>query len=232
MAGAAPSSPPPNRLFALLAAAVVVLGVGVIAVLASARGGDGPAADPTAAVEVAGDPLDPVGRTVPGGPIDPTTDSAVGQRAPDLTGTDFGGSTVSVTADGRFKAVHFLAHWCQHCQAEVPLLAELVAEGAVPAELDLYAVSTRVDDTRPNFPPDSWLEGEALDVPTIRDDGDDSAYRAFGAGGLPYVVILDGDNRVVSRSHGELGTQGLADLWTSALASSPAGDSSESGDDG
>ena len=39
----------------------------------------------------------------------------------------------------------------------------------------------------------------------IADDGDSTAYRAYGAGGLPYVVYLDKDNNVVLRTEGEYG---------------------------
>ena len=41
----------------------------------------------------------------------PTPDAAAGQPAPEVRGTSFDGSPVSITNDGRTKALVFLAHW-------------------------------------------------------------------------------------------------------------------------
>jgi hypothetical protein len=41
----------------------------------------------------------------------PVPDFAVGQPAPEARGTAFDGSSVSITNDGRAKALVFLAHW-------------------------------------------------------------------------------------------------------------------------
>ena len=41
----------------------------------------------------------------------PTPDIAAGQLAPEVRGTDFDGAAVSITNDGRTKALVFLAHW-------------------------------------------------------------------------------------------------------------------------
>lgn len=41
----------------------------------------------------------------------PTPDAAAGQPAPEVRGTSFDGTAVSITNDGRTKALVFLAHW-------------------------------------------------------------------------------------------------------------------------
>ena len=41
----------------------------------------------------------------------PVPDSAAGQPAPEVRGTSFDGTAVSITNDGRTKALIFLAHW-------------------------------------------------------------------------------------------------------------------------
>ena len=41
----------------------------------------------------------------------PVPDSAAGQPAPEVRGTSFDGAAVSITNDGRTKALVFLAHW-------------------------------------------------------------------------------------------------------------------------
>ena len=60
------------------------------------------------------------------------------------------------------SSVIFLAHWCPHCQAEVPLLSPYLAGDDAPEGLQTVAVSTGVDSTRDNYPPDQWLEGSEL----------------------------------------------------------------------
>ena len=41
----------------------------------------------------------------------PVPDSAAGQPAPEVRGTSFDGTAVSIANDGRTKALIFLAHW-------------------------------------------------------------------------------------------------------------------------
>lgn len=41
----------------------------------------------------------------------PVPDDAAGQPAPEVHGTAFDGTDVSITNDGRTKALVFLAHW-------------------------------------------------------------------------------------------------------------------------
>ena len=45
----------------------------------------------------------------------------------------------------------FLAHWCPHCQAEVPRLVSL-AKGAQIAGVDLVGIPTNTTDQAPNYP--------------------------------------------------------------------------------
>lgn len=167
----------------------------------------------TAAVDIAGDALVamPNGTAV----TDATTDPAAGALAPTLTGTNFAGDELKIEDDGRPKAIYFLAHWCPHCQAEVPVIAELLAAGQLPDGLDLYAISTAVDETRDNFPPEPWLAD--LEVTVIRDDETSSSLSAFGGTSFPYVVYLDADHQVVARSSGNLDEDAIVELWTTAI---------------
>ncbi len=43
--------------------------------------------------------------------VRPTPDAASGQPVPEVRGTSFDGTAVSITNDGRTKALVFLAHW-------------------------------------------------------------------------------------------------------------------------
>jgi thiol-disulfide isomerase/thioredoxin len=197
---------PTRQTFPLWTVLVVVIVVaGIAAIVLSVVGGndDNSSADTgheTAPVKVVGDPLPQFETTV--------DDAAVGKTAPTLEGSTFAGTPITIpAADGNAKAIFFVAHWCPHCQAEVPRLEEwLKTHGGVPAGVTIEIVSTRVNESPVNFPPSAWLQREGLgDIPTMADDKDSDAYAAYGAGGLPYIVYLDKDNKVVLRTEGEYG---------------------------
>jgi hypothetical protein len=86
--------------------------------------------------------------------------------------------------------------------------AWLDATGGDP-DVDLYSVATSMNSGQPNYPPSSWLEGEDWSVPVIRDDQDNSALIAYGAGGFPYWVFTNADGTVAIRTSGELSTEQL-----------------------
>jgi cytochrome c biogenesis protein CcmG, thiol:disulfide interchange protein DsbE len=130
-------------------------------------------------------------------------DPAVGQPAPEVTGADFDGEPVSITADGRPKVVVFLAHWCPHCQDEVPLIQAWVGAGGLPDGVDLVSVATGTDPGAPNYPPDAWLEREGWTVPVIVDPTNTVA-AAYGLASYPFWVFIGPDGNVRARAAGEL----------------------------
>lgn len=198
----------------------VVLGiVGLLALVAVvATGGDdggGEVAglEQTRPVSVEGDPL---ARYRAGG-----ADPAVGTAAPEVQGATFDGTPVAITADGRPKVLVFLAHWCPHCQREVPVLAGWLAGNGPPGDVDIYGVATSTSSERPNYPPSEWLREEGFTVPTLADDGQGSAAVAFGLSSFPYYVVLDGDHQVLARGSGELSIEqweSLVDLARTGAA--------------
>ena len=128
--------------------------------------------------------------------------TATGQAAPTVTGTDFDGNEVTIKDDGQPKAIVFLAHWCPHCQNEVPAVqAWLDSTGGV-AGVDMSSVATAINSTRGNYPPSSWLEGEGWTVPVIRDDSTNTVHRAHGSGGFPFWVFVNSDGTVAFRLAG------------------------------
>jgi thiol-disulfide isomerase/thioredoxin len=122
------------------------------------------------------------------------------------------------------EAIFFVAHWCPHCQAEVPRLENWIQTHGIPIGLDIEIVSTRVNEAPNNYPPSAWLQREGLgQLPIIADDTKDTAYFAYGAGGLPYIVYLDKDNKVVLRTEGEYGDdpEVFTPLFTNLAAGKP-----------
>ena len=205
---------------------LIVIGISVgavvlIAVLALlfTGGGDEPVADGTGAaaaqnatqeqatVKVVGESL-PEYPQVAGVVAPAEDDPAVGMTAPTLEGQSFDGTPVDITpGDGTPKLVMFVAHWCPHCQKELPLVQEWIDAGLVPDGVELFAVSTGVAADRPNYPPSEWIAAEGWEPQVLLDNPDQAAALAYGLGGYPFFVLIDGDGKVVQRGSGEIPEQ-------------------------
>ena len=132
-------------------------------------------------------------------------DPAMEMRAPAFAATSFDGTEVSVLpGDGTAKVIGFFAHWCPHCQRELPRIADWMADNRLPAGVEVIAVSTAVDPGGPNYPPSAWFEEEQWPAVVVRDSADDEIAEAYGLRGFPYTVGIDADGRVVARVAGEL----------------------------
>ena len=145
-------------------------------------------------------------------------DTAVGQPIPTVTGATFDASPVTIKNDGRAKVIFFVAHWCPHCQAEVPVITRWLASTNPPATVDLYAVSTAVSANQPNYPPSAWLARENWPIVTMADDNASSAARAFGLSGYPFFVVVKADGTVAVRASGELSVSQLDALVRAATS--------------
>ena len=194
--------------------AVLVLVLAVAAVVSSGGSGDD---DPSAEGLEQIRPVTVTGTVLPeyepGG-----TDPAVGQPIPEVKGQSFDGSPVTIGNDGRSKLIVFVAHWCPHCQKEIPLLADWLKSNSLPEGVDLYTVSTGVTDKRPNYPPSTWLKKEGWTAKTLADSGEQQAADAFGLSAFPYFVAVDSSGKVVARTSGEITTGQFAELAQSALS--------------
>ncbi len=131
------------------------------------------------------------------------TDPAIGSPMPTVTGTAMDGHALTVPTSGRPTMIMYVAHWCPHCQAEVPVVQQWVDGGGLPEGVDLVAVSTAVDSRRPNYPPAAWLASEGWTAPVLV-DGDGSAADAAGLTAFPFFVAVDAEGDVVGRTSGEL----------------------------
>ena len=145
-------------------------------------------------------------------------DGAVGMTAPVLSGQGFTSNKITTTAGAPILLV-FLAHWCPHCQYEVPLLVQWERDGLVPAGVDVIAVSTSVDPAAPNFPPSEWLAREEWPPlwPVMTDSGEKTAATAFGVTGFPFFVLVDADGKVVMRTSGRVEMPALTERINQAL---------------
>lgn len=172
-------------------------------------GGDAPAVPDDTPATVEGTPLPPL----PSGGSDPATGTAM----PTLSGTTLDGEAITIPEPGRPTMILFLAHWCPHCQAEVPVVQQWVDDGGLPDGVDLATVSTAVDSRRPNYPPAEWLDDEGWTAPVLV-DGTNAAAEAAGLTGFPFFVAVDGEGNVVGRTSGELTAEGLTAIAESLTA--------------
>ena len=132
-------------------------------------------------------------------------DPAMEMRAPAFAATTFDGTEVSVLpGDGTAKVIGFFAHWCPHCQRELPRIADWMAANRLPAGVEVIAVSTAVDAGSPNYPPSVWFTEEQWPAVVVRDSAESEIGDAYGLSGFPYTVGVTADGRVVARVAGEL----------------------------
>jgi len=134
---------------------------------------------------------------------DPNDDPARGKIAPVVNGFGFDGAPLTIEPTGKPMLVVFLAHWCPHCNAEIPRLIEWKDSGAMPADLGVVGVSTGARDDAPNWPPSQWVVDKAWPWPVMADNEDQNAAVAFGVSGYPGLILLDGDGKVLARRSGE-----------------------------
>jgi len=203
--GAAAKAPAPSRRTpVLLIAFGAIAALLIVAILAS---GDEP-------IGSAGEYGDPVvsGETLPVMPSNASVvpdDPANGLVAPEITGQDFDDDTVSISHDGTPKAIVFLAHWCSHCQAEVPRVQQWLDGGGGVEGVEIISVTSAASSGQGNWPPSEWMDREGWTSPNIRDDQESSAFQAYGGSPFPYWVFLNGDGTVALRIAGQTSIETL-----------------------
>ena len=160
-------------------------------------------------VKVAGDKLAPMPES--------GDDPAVGKAAPTLTGYDLAGRPVTIDpgSDGKATMVVFLAHWCPHCNYEIPVLNEWKEKGLTPPNLRVVGVTTASRQDQANWPPSKWLVAKKWAFDQFADSEKQDASAAYGVGGYPFLVFIDAAGNVTSRTSGEVPVE---DITTRANA--------------
>ena len=212
-------------LIAAIVAIVAVLGV-VVALVVGGGDDDDTAGDvnPFRPVSVSGEPLPEFSQEIRDGDLD---DPAVGQPVPVVSGVDYEGNatTIDPATDGPTMIV-LLAHWCPHCNAEIPVLNEWRDSGEIPDGLNIVGVSTGASPDAPNFPPDEWLVEMDWQWPVLADDRSPDANSpppamgAYGGTSYPTLVFVDGDGLVRERMSGEVPIDVIAPIADELVAGS------------
>ena len=152
------------------------------------------APEETAPVVITGEPLPLV--------ADSGEDAAVGLTPPQVVGVDFAGNEIVLGDGDGPQAIMFVAHWCSHCQDEVPAVQAWVDETGGVDGVEIVAVSTAVVPERPNYPPSEWFAAEAWSSPVLADDMEASSFIAYGGQAIPFWVFVDGAGKVYHRIEG------------------------------
>jgi thiol-disulfide isomerase/thioredoxin len=196
-----------NKNIIIVAVIVIVVAIAAVIAIAATGGDDSSNTNTTSAngaqvsenqpVTVSGDPLAPFDT--------PENDTTIGTQAPGLQGFTFDGTDLSITpgATGRATMLVFLAHWCPHCNAEIPVLIEWKNSGAVPDSLDVFGVSTAVFSDRDNYPPSKWVADMKFPWPVMADSETNTAAAAYGVRGFPSFALVDAQGEVLYRADGQ-----------------------------
>lgn len=208
----------------------IIIGVAVVIAIAAgiavfASGGDDTSGPTTTAdiadggvapaeyqkVTVSGDPLDPLGSDA--------TDPARGKVAPSISGYTHSGFPVAVNpaTDGAPTMLVFLAHWCPHCNAEMPRLIKWYESGKVPEDLRVVGITTSSREDQANWPPSEWMRSFDWPFEVFADSQTNDAGVAYGVDGYPFMVILDKDGKVVARNSGEMEESEIPNFVNKAL---------------
>lgn len=186
-----------NLLFAI--AGVVVLALMVVWF----SGSDEPVGEMVPTVEVA--VVQVTGVPLPSF-VNELGDVAVGMEAPGVSGVSFTGEEVAVQpGEGSAYVLGFFAHWCPHCQRELPGLSEWMMFNDPPDGVEVVAVSTAVNDGAPNYPPSAWFREVGWTADVLVDSEAMGVADAFGLSSYPFFVLVGADGKVVARVSGEIG---------------------------
>ena len=152
-------------------------------------------------------------------------DSAIGAFAPIPTGIDLNGNQITMSTrvgleERKATVIVFLAHWCSHCQREVPMIQNWINKNGSSNNINLYSVATYIEKNKPNYPPNDWLIRENWSPSVIFDNEENIIAEHFGLSAFPYWVFLNSDGTVNMRHSGSLGEDKFDQIMKAGLIES------------
>lgn len=216
MSSSSPSRRTNNRMFIVVVAVVVAVGIAAIVAVATSKSETKTSVPQFGQPEVTGTALKALPTDIN------ASDPAIGRQAPEVTGTDAENQPTSLPV-GKPQVVIFAAHWCPHCNREIPIIVGLMNSGQVD-DTDMTLILTGSDPAAPNWPPTTWAR-KTMDWRgrTLMDSQDVRIAKAYGVNGFPTMVFIDADGKVTRRFSGEI----PAELFISAVKEAAAPTTSE-----
>lgn len=141
-------------------------------------------------------------------PFDPNqpNDAALGMQLGTVTGTEYYAATPATIdpADDTHRVWLVWAHWCPHCQDELPEVSAWYEENAENyPNVELVTVTTAIDPSRGN-PLEPYLDESEFPFPVIVDEELTIASQ-LGSSAFPFWMVTDGSGTVLVRIPGAVG---------------------------
>ena len=123
-------------------------------------------------------------------------------QLPKVTLRDIDGKTVSTDTlrnGGKPFIIDFFATWCKPCNRQLDAISEVYEDWQKETGVKIYAVSIdqaqNINKVRPLVEQKGWNYDVLLDP-------NSDFRRAFGGQMIPFVVVCDGDGKVVFQHNG------------------------------
>jgi thiol-disulfide isomerase/thioredoxin len=124
-----------------------------------------------------------------------------GEPVPDFSAPAIGGGRFEWTDyEGRPVVLSLWAPWCSHCQAELPVLNDVMQDYS---DVAFVTIVTAIGD-QPGPDAGEFLADNGITAPTAIDDTDRELASAFGLEFFPTLYFIDSDGAVVRQMTGEV----------------------------
>ena len=147
-------------------------------------------------------------------------DTETGKSVAVLKGYDLQGRPITVDPAGEGKAtmVVFLAHWCPHCNREIPVLNKWRESGEVPTGLRVVGITTGSKADQANWPPSKWMTAMKWPFEVMADSEAQEAAAAYGVAGYPFIAFVGANGKITARTSGEIPVEQLQIYANAAVA--------------
>ena len=147
-------------------------------------------------------------------------DTETGKSVAVLKGHDLQGRPVTIDPAGEGKAtmVVFLAHWCPHCNREIPVLNKWRESGEVPTGLRVVGITTGSKADQANWPPSKWMTAMKWPFEVMADSEAQEAAAAYGVAGYPFIAFVGANGKITARTSGEIPVEQLQIYANAAVA--------------
>jgi thiol-disulfide isomerase/thioredoxin len=147
-------------------------------------------------------------------------DTETGKSVAVLKGYDLQGRPVTIDPAGEGKAtmVVFLAHWCPHCNREIPVLNKWRESGEVPTGLRVVGITTGSKADQANWPPSKWMTAMKWPFEVMADSEAQEAAAAYGVAGYPFIAFVGENGKITARTSGEIPVEQLQIYANAAVA--------------